>query len=523
MKPAQIARLDAATPRWPVARVSLAAAPMIELGGISTAIDGADPYAAAHEQVVGEARRRGHDLRMEVRNSDASVDRFIVRTDGTLIALDHARPRQSSPPPAPRAAGAAPAASLAPRAAAADRRRRILTWAAAVMGVLVVASIVVLIVNPQDSGSAPAQPSPAAPVPPAARLYTQAPPPGWSTDAAWALPVAKNTPVAVDADTGTIAALTPDDRSSTERAADTAGDVQARKPRYLSVLEADGSTRFALELDSTPSAGPAITTIDDEPVVAVVTGTRISYWPLDGPADAQVDVEVPAASAAAIDLDAHGVLIEATDTTLATIQNGAVRQFDALPLSTPITMTPGGALSVEDTSASWWLTGPGADPVEVDPSPPTGATAWSSTICADAEHVIVLWASDAPSEAAYKKPGILTAYATDTGELIAQSPVDSLAENKTAACAASPQSGLMAGNGFVLRDAGAQSGLTLVPGLHTDTVQDAVYGTISGDPVHIGIDGTITAQPDSALVPVAAGEDHLYVVSQSQLYALEPQ
>lgn len=524
MRASQIARIDASTPRWPVARVALSDQPSLELSGIRTLLDPGDPQHAAYTQLLDEARRRGHDLRMEVRNADQSVDRFIVRTDGTLIRLDHAVRARSAgaPPPSTARGGASPAGKPSKsRASALDRRRRPLVWGGAIMGVLVVASVVVLIVNPKRGSDDSATPTDVAPVPPTGTLYTEQPPPGWSPEAAWVLPIAKNSTPAVDADTGTVAVLTPDDRTSEATADDTAGDLDGRKPNYLSVLGQDGHTKFAVPLDSTPSAGPAITTIDGKRVVALVAGTTLSYWPLDGPAEKQVDIDLTAKNAAGVSLGEHGVLVEVSDSKLATIRDGGEKEFAALPLTKPIAMTADGALSVEEDTGTWWLTAPGEDPKKIAPAAPPGAVAYSSTVCADPEHVVVLWQSDAPSEASYKKPGILAGYDTLTGELVATAVVDSLAENKTASCPYSPVSGLTAGNGFMLLDAGAQSSLTLVPGLHPEAAIDAVYGTVSGDRVHIAADGTTTPQPESALIPAAGTQDQLFVISQAQLYALK--
>ena len=337
------------------------------------------------------------------------------------------------------------------------------------------------------------------------------------------MPIAKSSEPAIDAETGAIAILTPDDRSTEATAKDSAVGVDERGSNYLSVLASNGQTQMAVPLDSVPTRGPIITTIDDTKVVAILVGSTLSYWPIDGSAEDQTDVALPVKGASNLLASEYGVLLEVSDTKLAVVSATGLDEIDALPLTTPVTLTAAGALSIEEDTGTWWLSLPDEAPTEVTPAPPTGATALSSVVCADPNHVVILWESNAPTEATYKQPGLLTAYRTTSGELVASVQVDSMASNLSAACPESTVSSLTAGDGFVLYDDGTEASLTLIDGLTPDTVADTVYGSIQGDKVQVSPDGTPTSLTASTLIPVAYRDDELYVISQWQLYPLPPE
>lgn len=123
---------------------------------------------------------------------------------------------------------------------------------------LVTAGVVVATVHQFRSGT---QPTTAAAEPaPSPTELPVLPPDGWSTRATWSVPLGSLTRTAVVAHDGIVLAVTADDRLTAHDAA-------------------TGVALSRAKLDGAIKTGPVLTTVDDQPVVAVVTSRHLYWWP----------------------------------------------------------------------------------------------------------------------------------------------------------------------------------------------------------------------------------------------------
>ena len=299
---ARAARLDKATPKWPELRATFGDTPSIVIAGVSRRLDSQDPQRDAVMIAAAEARDTGHPIRMTATAADGSVRRLIVDHTATVVVLDHARkaPTSTRPPtaltmtansnkppaktrkskPAKRKALGVPKVfrSLQPR-----HRRALFAVVGALTGLLLITATWAII-NRADTRAAPVAPPPVThPAPPAGQLRTELPPPGWSAQAAWTVPIAADAHPVTDPDTGITAVLTPNDRTTDKTATATASLVAAHAAGFLSVLDPAGRTLWAEPMTSAPSYGPVITTIDNARVIAIsADGQTLTWWPLAG-------------------------------------------------------------------------------------------------------------------------------------------------------------------------------------------------------------------------------------------------
>lgn len=494
MKTTTIDRLDRDTPKWPEVRITIGDVTTVTVSGVVTPV--ADE-ATALARAAAQARTLGRPIRARLTTADGDLYRLIVSADGTVTEID-----DNTAAPVPSQASAAAAVDAPP----AKKRtttgvlsrfpaplRPIIKWGTPVFGVLVVASVGVLIFHGKGDATDQTAP-PSAAVPPAGQLYTELPPPGWSAQAAWVVDLAEDAPAPVVAADGTVVAVTAQDHSAIPATGD---------DRYLSVLEADGRTRWAVPLDTAPRLGPVILTVDGAQVV-MVAGTRdLTYWPLTGGPETVVDLPTGAK------VTPTG-LVELRDEHLGYLHDGGLATVESLPRTEPAIAVDGAVLVTQPDTGTWWALRAGEDPAAVHPIPPDGATTVQRVLALTADRAVVAWStSDKPTcrVAVYQRGG-----STPTGS--AAGPCSALPR----AGAAAPSNGTLGGVGAVVIDG---STVTVVQGLTVTAAADQLYGTVAGAPVTVSADGRTTNLPAGTLTPVGAADGRLLVVgAPNRLYAL---
>lgn len=532
---ARTAKLDQQTPKWPDLRVAITAAgSTISASGITHELAGDDPQRAAVTFAADHARRNGKPVRMTATMPTGDVHRMIVTPDRSVVLLDHARPAgspTSAPPPAAGGKQAKKARTRKPPARRPGtagilgrfppRLQPVIKWGAPAFAVLLVALVVLAVVKgPSKAGTDTAIAQQNHPVPPAGTLYTVTAPPGWSQTATWTVPLAHGTTTDTDPDTGVTAALTPDDRTTAQTAHDTAGKIEGHQPNYLSVLGADGSTRYTAPLATRPVYGPVITTVDGAKVVLLQTNSNtVSYLPLDGGDPTTVDL--PDQVAGQLNTAGTSVMVPLGNQRVAYLHNHAWQTLETLPLTTPKFATDGAVVSVQPETGAWWTQRIDAAPTSVRPTRPAGAVGLDQILAVTPRHVILSWKT-AAAAGSYTAPDLITAYDVATGKLIAQaSSVNTLSPSQDVYT--DSRHGLTAIDGLVLSaPAGQSAQLTVVDGFHVNAVYDAVYGQQQGQPAVITAADPVRNLPPSTLTPVGATADHLIVTSQDQLYSLPP-
>jgi len=524
---ARAAKLDQQTPKWPELRVSISDGhSSISASGITHDLTSDDPQTEAVTFAADQARTNGKPIRMTATMATGDVHRMIVTPDRSVVLLDHARPAGATPDAAPATTGRKSKAkkSSSGRTKSSGilsrfppRLQPIIKWGAPAFVVLLVLLVGAAILKgpkqPSTNGS-----TGQVTVPAPGTLYTVTAPPGWSQTATWTVALADQSTPSTDVDTGVTAALTPDDRTTTQTAHDTAPNVAAHKANYLSVLSPDGSTRFTEPLTTTPLYGPVITTIDGAKVVLLQeSSTTITYWPIaGGPA---TNVTLPDGVSGQLNTTGPSVMVPLSEQRVAYLHHGTFQTFEALPLTTPMFANDGSVISVQPETGAWWSQRIDAYPTFTKPAPPAGTSGIDQVLAITPQHAIISWKA-APPAGSYSAPDVVAAYDVATGKVIAQATsVNTL--NPATAVYYSTQHNLTAANGFVLSTpAGQPANLTLINGLQVSAVYDQVYGQDQNRPAVINAAGLAHQLPASALTPVGASSDHLMVASQNQLYAL---
>lgn len=497
MKTLPADRLDRDTPKWPEVRITLGDNTTVTVSGVITPV--ADE-AAALARTAAQARTLGRPIRARLTTVGGAHRKLIVAADGAVTELDSAGPVTITKTPATRqhANAAPPAARKRTSTTSILGRfptplRPIIKWGTPVFGVLVAASIGVLIFHRPGTADADTAPPPAA-TPPSGQLYTELPPPGWSANAAWVVDLAEDAPAPVVAEDGTVVAVTAQDHSAIPATGD---------DRYLSVLEADGRTRWAVPLDTAPRLGPVILTVDGTQVV-MVAGTRdLTYWPLTGGPETVVDLPAGAK------VTPTG-LVELRDEQLGYLHAGGLGVVESLPRTEPAIAVDGAVLVTQPDTGTWWALRAGQSPAAVQPAPPDGATTVHRVLAVTADRAVVAWntADQRTCRVAVYPRGA----STPTGS--AAAPCSTLPR----AGAATPSNGALAGVGAVVIDGSA---VTVVQGLTVTAAADRLYGTVAGDPVTIRADGETTSLPAGTLTPFGATDGRLLVVgAPNRLYAL---
>ena len=228
-----------------------------------------------------------------------------------------------------------------------DRFPRPVRWAGLALAVLTVAALVVIVVHGKSTAAAGTEPAPA-PVPPAGALTTELPPAGLVTQAGWVLPIAPGTVPVTDPASGVTAVITAQDRST----AQTAAQRVDPRDRWLSVLEPDGRTRYAVPLDDPPRFGPVITTVDGTLVVLVGTADQVRYWPLTG--GPGTDVDLPTGAHPTATTVGGSVLFTLPGDRVGYLHDGAVHVVPLLPRTDPGIAVDGAVVLTQPDTGAWW-------------------------------------------------------------------------------------------------------------------------------------------------------------------------
>ena len=292
-----------------------------------------------------------------------------------------------------------------------DRFPRPVRWAGLALAVLTVAALVVIVVHGKSTAAADPGPVPA-PVPPARCVDHRAAAAGLVTAAAgWVLPIAPGTVPVTDPASGVTAVITAQDRSTAQSAAQRVDP----RDRWLSVLEADGRTRYAVPLDDPPRFGPVITTVDGTLVVLVGTADQVRYWPLTG--GPGTDVDLPTGAHPTATTVGGSVLFTLPGDRVGYLHDAAVRVVPLLPRTDPGIAVDGAVVLTQPDTGAWWTVRGDAAPTSTRPAPPPGAAAVHAVLGVTATRVILAWT---PAAADPKTPTVIVAgYDRATGDLLA--------------------------------------------------------------------------------------------------------
>lgn len=504
-------RLDKATPKWPEVRITVGDLTTVTVSGVLTDVTG---ETEALTRTAAQARTYGRPIRARITDDHGHVRKVIVAIDGTVTDINGPAPATAPTPadaePAGTPAGSSPITrSNGKRKARATkagqnkssgildrfpaRLRPVLKFGVPVIGALFLAAAVVLIIK-AGAQDEPVGPPPVAVAPAVGQLYTELAPPGWTQQAAWTLALAEDAPAPLSAPDGTVVAVTAVDGSA----------VPVDGERFLSVLEPDGRTRWAVPLTAAPRLGPILARVDGADV-ALIAGTReLTYWPLAG----GPETVVPLPPGARV---TPSGLVELRENQLGYLQAGALTVVDTLPRTEPALAIDGAVLVSQADNGSWWTLRANQQPTAVVPAPPPGATGVERVLTVAADHVVIAWATAESDDC------LAVVYDTATGNQQASAPAPCGSLSRTGATYAS--TGPAAGIGPLILSGDT---LTVAKNATVTAVVDQVYGTTQGDPVVIAADGTITRLPDGTLIPIGDTNDHLLVVdSDNRLYALE--
>ncbi len=504
MKTPATTKLDTSTPKWPVLAVNLADPPTVDINGASTPLDAADPQRDAVGHATRQARALGRAVRMTVTDA-AGEQRLIVTADGVVTLLD--------PPPATgkpgRKGGSDQKGKAKTKRRLLDRLPRPARWGLLGLGVATAFSLLVIVTHGKAAPAAEAAVTPAAPIPPSGQLYTELAPPGWSQTAAWVLPISDKTAVATDPATGTTVAVTPDNRSTSETAAQRHGP----RDQWLSILGPDGATKWAYSLGRAPSFGPVITRVDGATVALVVDGDQIRYWPID--TGVETDVGLP--TGAQLSAGGESVLLTLPGDHLGYLHGGAIQTVQTLPRTDPAVALDGAVLVTQPDTGAWWVLRSNAAPVSARPTAPPGAGAVDKVLGVSATHVLIAWT---PAVKDPKTPTvIIAAYDRTTGALIASTTAPADAIGQGGPVVSNESRGITAAGAVVLTTTLGPASVVVAAGFTATMAADRVYGEVQGKAAVIGTDGAAPL-PDGTLIPTGDGGGLLPVVSQGRLYAL---
>ena len=519
-KAAQVAELDASTPRWPEIALMLTDPASITVSGVTTTLTGDDPQREAVLLAARHASSNGRPIRMRVTTA-GRVQRVIVTADHRVVPLDTGPARTGKPPAAATAAPLkTPKAPSRPRREfrrVVDRFPRPVRWAGLALAVLTAAALVVIVVHGRTAVAADTEPVPA-PVPPSGELSTELPPPGWSTRAGWVLPIAPSAVPVTDPASGVTAVITAEDRSTGQAAAQTVDP----RDRWLSVLEPDGRTRYAVPLDDPPRFGPVITKVDGTTVALLATADQVRYWPLTG--GPGTDIDLPTGAHPTATAGGASVLLTLPGDRVGYLHAGTVRVVPLLPRTDPGIALDGTVVLTQPDTGAWWTVRADAAPTSIRPAPPPGAAAVQNVLRVTATRVILAWTPAVPDP---KTPTVIVAgYDRATGQLLAATtaPAAAAPHPTTGGVVGDDAAGVTAAGPIVLTTpTTGPATLTVVPGFTATAVADRVYGTVTGGkPAVAAADGTAIVLPDGTLTPTGTGGPFLPVVSQDRLYALQP-
>lgn len=358
--------LDRATPKWPEAVITLSSPPSVTISGITTALAGPDVKGEAIALIAKQAGTHGHPIRVRA-VADNWVQRMIVTADAQVTLLG------IPPGPATPKNGKSPAAKPITKTAGKKPAGRFnsvpgwFKWAVLGAALVTVLAAGVMLFHQPAAPVAEGPTPPAPPIPPAADIYTETAPVGWTTHAAWVVPLADRAPDPVtDPATGLTAAVTPTDQHAPNLGPFDPDEL------FLSVLAADGHTVWATPLDGIPTYGPTLAQIDGTLTVAIVTSRTVQYWPLTG--GDSTTVTLTTGTRAVPDTPGTSLLFTAGTTTAGYLQDGALQLVTVLPRTTPIAAADGAVLLYQDKADTWWQISATTTPARTDVNPQVAAS-----------------------------------------------------------------------------------------------------------------------------------------------------
>lgn len=353
--------LDKSTPKWPEALINLGPPAKITVGGLTTPLTSGDVRAEAVDLVAKQAAAHGHPIRAKATSNDGSTQRMIVTEHGQVVLTGKPRPTTAPPKTAkPNPTPAAPIKRAAARFGAVPGWFR---WVILGAVAALLLAVLVLVLHRKPVPVEETTPAPP-PIPPAGEVYTETPPPGWSTHAAWVVPIAAPAPV-TDPVTGFTAAITPTDQSAPGLGPFNDGDL------YLSVLAPDGHTAWAAPLDRKPVFGPKLATIDGVETVVIVEARTATCWPLTGGTATVVDL--PAGARADTKNPGTSVLFIVGQNRAGYLSAGVMKLVDVLPLTKAVAAVDGGVMQWQEDKHTWWRVTADAQPRRVTATPAIAA------------------------------------------------------------------------------------------------------------------------------------------------------
>lgn len=359
--------LDRVTPRWPEAQVNLTAPASVTISGVSTPLTSSDVQAEAVALVAKQADAHGHPIRVKASTTDGWVQRMIVTHDGqvTLVGKQVGKPGMQASGPGKQVSKPLPKASDGKKPGRFTTIPGWFRWAALGMTGLVLVAGAVLIFHKKPAPQATEPVTP--PIPPAGDIYTETAPPGWTTHAAWVVPLVSRAPAPVtDPTTGYTAALTPTNMSAPDLGPFDENDV------YLSVLGVDGHTLWATPLDGIPIYGPRLALVDGVTVVAVVDSKTVEYWPLTSGGEPTV-VQLPSGARATPKAPGTTLLFTVGRDTAGYLSEGTLQTVEVLPRTLPIAAVDGAVLQYQSDAQAWWQVSANHPPTRVNVTPDVAA------------------------------------------------------------------------------------------------------------------------------------------------------
>lgn len=540
MKSTALSRLDQATPRWPEIVATFSEDPTVTVGGVSQPLTSDDIRAELVGIAATQAQRQNKPIRVTVNGSDGTLTRLIVTPETVVHKLETLADSDAptiATPQEPASSEGMKKKSRRPHFKRDKKSRqragssstatpaKLLKWVLIGLGGSIAALVVILVVKGlQGEETAPPvaqQNTVERPAPPAARIYTEVAPPGWSQQAWWALPIAADTQPITDAGSGATVIVSSTDNAQQAPTINPDGDPTQHEPAYLSVVDKDGRGLWSAPLaDGRPRIGPIITTIDGARVVMTGDGPTLTYWPLAG-GQATV-VELPDDAASQINASGESPLITLDDDRLGYLADGAMQIVQVLPRTEPVFALDGAVVLQQPDTGSWWNVVANTAPTSITPKAPAAGMTLDSIVGITPQAALIAWAPKTTDGRTAERVTVV-AYNLADGKELARTDANR-GDVRTGGRAAfyNLTTGMTTAAGLVLT-AGQPAQLIVVPGLRTTTIQDAVYGsTADADTVAIAPGTGPVELREGTVTPSGHTTDHLMVISQNNLYVLKP-
>ncbi|MFL4496490.1 PQQ-binding-like beta-propeller repeat protein [Streptomyces sp. VTCC 41912] len=403
--------IDPATvPAWPAPEVRLTGQGLVEVDGVSLrlpqGLDGADARRWAVQHVASKYARLGRPIRVTAIETDGARIPLIVHPDGTVQAVPEETPARRGlrlPAPAPRKGSTNPGEK--PEAAGKSQARGLIA-VAVFLGAIALIGVVILNIAGGDPAQAPntrTRATASGPAtPPPANLPRPAPE-GWTTRAAWSLPVSADVSPAV-APNGTVATVTDK------------GELAVLDP-------ATGITRWTAELPDGAYGALVFTRIDGRAVLALSSGQTLHYWPLDGSRHPHTTVDLPS-SGGTVTFAGDSPLVALDEATAGVISKGQVRTVDLPAKATALAANGTTVLAANGAGHIWSLT-PGQKDLGKGQqlAPPANGARLNRVVGIDGRRLAGVWQNGSTI--------IATAYDAHTGKPLAAAKAGQDADTST--------------------------------------------------------------------------------------------